>query len=1365
MVYDDLLHDVVALLQQRGRVADSALQRQFTLDTDQLAVLKAALLQSHPQVVEDETGDLLWMGAAAAPPDVVSQAPPPAHPPACQADRAAHVARCSPAGSPPDSGRRHLTVLCCDLVGSTPLSEQLDPEDLREVVRAYQQASATIIARFDGYLAQYQGDALLVYFGYPQRHDDDAQRAVHTGLGLLAMLEELNARLESAYDVRLAVRIGIHTGPVVVSTMGAQEQLALGDLPVVAAGLQGIAAPDSVVVSASTARLLHDAFVCEDLGTLTVPGVALPMAVLSVQAARIALWFEGPATPLSPADTRGDEAERRQLTVMFCDLAQSATLATLLTPDALLAVVQAYQEACAAVVARFDGYIAQYLADGLLVYFGFPHAHEDDAQRAVRTGLAMVEAMAVLNTRLTSQYGMRVAARIGIHTGQVVAGAMGGSTRTEQLAVGATPNVAARVHGLAAPDTVTISATTLRLVQGYFVCEDLGAHALKGVADPMSVARVLAETTAQSRLEAVRTTDLSALVGREAELAVLADHWAQSTAGQGQVVVLRGEAGIGKSRLVEALLTQVDREEGRRIVLRCSPYHTHSALYPIITHLERRLQFTSEEPAATKVAKLERELATFRFPQPETVPLVAELLSVSLPEGRYPPLRFSPQQQRQRTQATLVAWLLEEAERQPFLAVWEDLHWVDPSTLELLERLVEQVATARMLMLLTYRPEFRPPWDTAQTPLTTVTLSRLAQPQVEGMIAHVTRGRRLPTDIVEQIMARTDGIPLFVEELTKTILESGGLRAVNGHYERTGPTSAVAIPETLQDALMARLDRLGAAKRVAQVAAVIGRDFSPALLDAVTLPGAGTVQDALDQLVEAELLSPRAAPPHATYVFKHALIQDAAYQSLLRRTRQQYHQRIAQVLADRFPETAETQPEVLAHHYTEAGLNAPAVGYWQRAGERATQRSANLEAIHHLTKGLQVLRTLPDTPAHTQQEIMLQAALGAPLMATKGWGAPEVEQVSSRARELCQQVGESAQLFPVLWGLWNFYIIRSQLQTAQELGEQFMRLAQHTPDPAFLLQAHFLVGDTFFWRGEFPPARAHLEQERALDNPQGRHAHAFFYGLDSGMACLSHAAWTLWLLGYPEQALTRAYQALTVAQALSHPLSVAWALFCAAVLHRYRQEWHATQEQAEALITLSTERGFPHWVALGTLLRGWAVTGQGQREAEIEPMRQSLATWRAMGAELNRPHFLALLAEACGRVGRVEEGLTVLDEALAAVQRTGEHYCEAHVYQLKGALSLQSSTLQSAVSDPRPLAPNPHAEAEACFLKAIAIAQRQQAKSLELRAVLSLAQLWQQQGKQAEARALLAPIYGWFTEGFDTADLQEAKALLDELGG
>jgi predicted ATPase len=788
------------------------------------------------------------------------------------------------------------------------------------------------------------------------------------------------------------------------------------------------------------------------------------------------------------------------------------------------------------------------------------------------------------------------------------------------------------------------------------------------------------------------------------------------------------------------------------------PYHTHSAFYPLITHLERRLQFTRDEPVEAKIAKLEQWLKTYRFPQPETLPLIAALLSVPLPEGHSPPLRLGLQQQRQRTQATLDAWLMEEAERQPLLAVWEDLHWMDPSTLEVLGLLIDHTATGRMLTVLTARPEFQPPWEPRGS-LTVLTLRRLELVHVEAIVQGVTRGKALPAAILAQIVEKTDGVPLFVEELTKAIVESGMVRAVNGYYELTALAGTIEIPLTLQDSLMARLDRLGAAKRVAQVGAVIGREFSPELLEAVTPHDRGTVQRLVDQLVAAELLFPHESP-QATYVFKHALIRDAAYQSLLRRTRQQYHQRIAQVLSERFPETVETQPEVLAHHFTEAGLSAQALSYWQRAGERATQRSAHMEAVNHLTKGLEILRTLPHTPEHTQQELMLQVALGAPLMATKGWAAPEVEQVCGRARELCQQAGESVQLFPVLWGLWNFYIVRAQVQTAQELGEQFLRLAQNTPDPAFLLQAHFIVGDTFFWCGEFPPARAHLEQDIALDNPQRRCSHAALYGLDPGIACLSHAAWTLWVLGYPEQALKRAYQALTVAKELSHPLSVAWALWCAGVLHRYRQERQAAQEQAEALITLATEQEFPHWVVLGTLLRGWAVTEQGQREEEIEPMRQSIATWRAMGAELDRPHCLALLAEAWGTTGQPEEGLAVLDEALAAVHRTGEHYCEANLYRLVEELSLQLLSPQSTASDPRPRLPNPQAEAEACFHQAIAIARRQSAKSFELRASMSLARLWQQEGKRAEAYELLAPIYGWFTEGFDTADLQEAKALL-----
>jgi class 3 adenylate cyclase len=1021
-----------------------------------------------------------------------------------------------------------LTVLYCDLVDSTYLSRRLDPEDLREVVRAYQQASATIIARYRGYIAQYQGDALLVYFGYPQPSRDDPQRAVHTALGILAMLDDLNARLAPAHGVRIAVRIGIHTGPVVVAALGdaaRQEQLALGETSTVAAGIQGLAAPDSVVVSAATARLLQDGFVYDSLGIHPVKGVTTPIEVLCVQAAHMFELSEA-GVPTSASGVDMDDAERRHLTVMFCDIADSGHLASQLTMDALLAVVQAYQERCAAVVTRYDGYIAQYLDNGLLVYFGFPQAHEDDAQRAVRTGLQIVEAMVDLNAQLAPQVGVRVATRIGVYTGRAVAGSMGGGSRIEQLAVGDTPNVAARIHGLAAPNTVLLGATTARLVQGYFACEDVGTYTLKGVAEPMPVVRVHAATEAQTRLDVAGAHGLAALVGRDRELQQLVTRWEQSQTGQGQVVLLSGEAGIGKSRLVETIRERAGHADATWIGLRCSPYYQNSAFYPVMDHLRRALCFERDDKPEAKVEKLQQMLAGYQFPEADTVPLLAGLLSLPHPNG-YQPLTLNPQRQREKTQAALVSWLVEEAARQPTLVVWEDLHWVDPSTLELLGRLVDQVTTARLLMLLAYRPEFIPPWDTSQMHLTAMALRRLERHQVEGIIAHVTRGRSLPTDIVEQIIARTDGIPLFVEELTKTILESGVLRAVNGHYELTGPASTVTIPETLQDSLLARLDRLGAAKRVAQVAAVIGREFSFDRLAAVCQQEAGTLSRKLEQLVQADLVTEQSS--QASYQFRHALIQDTAYGSLLRRTRQQVHQQIARMLVEQFAEIVQTQPEVLAHHYTEANQPEPAVAAWHQAGQRAIQRSANVEAVAHLTKGLKVLETLPTTPERIQQELQLQTTLVPALMAIKGYTTPEAEQACTRALELCQQLGETPQLFPVLRGLWSFYIARADLQTARELGEQLLALAESEQDPALLLMVHYALGVPLFYLGELVLAQVHLEHEITLYDPQQHCSLAFLYGQDPGVVCLSYVALALWLLGYPDQALKRSHEALSLA--------------------------------------------------------------------------------------------------------------------------------------------------------------------------------------------------------------------------------------------
>ena len=603
---------------------------------------------------------------------------------------------------------------------------------------------------------------------------------------------------------------------------------------------------------------------------------------------------------------------------MFCDLVDSTALSGQLDPEDLREVVRAYQATCTAVIQHFDGSIAQYLGDGLLVYFGYPQAHEDDAQRAVRAALGIIEAMGTLNTRLELDKSIRLAVRLGIHTGLVVIGEMGGSGRQEQLALGETPNVAARIQGLAAPDTVAISEATSRLIQGYFVCHDLGPHTLRGLAAPMQVYRVLGESGVQSRLEVASARGLTPLVGRESEVTLLLERWEHVKDGTGQVVLLSGEAGIGKSRLVQALKDQVAQEPHTRIEYRCSPYHQHSALAPVIAHIERVLAWERDTVPQEKLSKLEEALARHPWPLPEVLPLLAALLSLPLP-AQYPPLTLTPERQKQKTLEALLAWLLAETEQQPVLFIVEDLHWVDPSTLEWLSLVVEQSPTARLYGLFTCRPEFASPWPT-RTHLTPLTLSRLPRPQAARLVHGVTGGKPLPAEILAQIVAKTDGVPLFVEELTKTVLESGLLQEIEGAYELAGPLPPLAIPTTLQDSLMARLDRLATVKAVAQLGATIGRQFGYELLRAVSPLDDATLQQHLRQLVEAELLYQRGVPPQATYLFKHALIQDAAYQSLLKSTRQQYHQRIAQVLAERFPETAETQPELLAHHYTEAGL-------------------------------------------------------------------------------------------------------------------------------------------------------------------------------------------------------------------------------------------------------------------------------------------------------------------------------------------------------------------------------------------------------------------------------------------------------------
>ncbi len=1044
--------------------------------------------------------------------------------------------------------------------------------------------------------------------------------------------------------------------------------------------------------------------------------------------------------PLSPA------AERRQLTVLFCDLVDSTRLARWFDPEDWREMVRAYQEACATVIQRFDGYIAQYLGDGLLVYFGYPQAHEDDARRAVHTSLAMLEAMRQLNIWLEREQHVQLAVRVGIHTGLVVVGEMGGGGRHERLALGDTPNLAARLQGMAEPDTVVMSADTLRLVEGYVRWKDLGPQAFKGVDTPVAVYRVLGEGTAQSRLEVVGPRGWTPLVGREAEVALLRERWAQVTEGLGQVILVQGEAGIGKSRLVQVLKEHV--AEAPHNALECcgSPYHQHSALYPVIDLLQRAWQLAPGETPAEHLRKLETAFAHARLPVTETVPLMAALLSLPLPPDRYAPLSLTPQQQKQKTLAALLALLLDLAAQQPVLLLVEDLHWIDPSTLEWLSLLLDQVPTTRLGLLMTARPDFPVPWS-ARAYLARLMLGRFARPQVRQMVEGVTGGKRLPAEVVQQIVAKADGVPLFVEELTKAVLEVGGLQDQEDHYAMTGPLPPLAIPTTLRDALMARLDRLAEGKAVAQLGAVLGRTFTHELLHAVAPLDELAVWRGLVQLVKAEVLYQHGVPPQATYTFKHALLQDAAYQSLLRSTRQQIHQRTAQVLVEQFPDLVETQPELLAQHYTEAGLGELAVGYWQRAGERIRRYAGEREAIAHYSKGLDVLQTLPATPARTQQELDMLVNLIEVLGNTKGPAFPASGQLMAQARVLCQQTGDTPHLFWVLFYLRTGYTARGEHQTAREVAEQALALAQRLQEPALFVSAHYSLGTALMNLGDLTSARSHFEQAIAYDDAQQRNFRSWAHT----MLSLNHTARILWLLGYPDQALQRNHEAFIVAQQWSNPHHVYLTLVFASVFHQLRREVPAVHERTEAALALAAEQGGTmQFLASLMHRRGWVLAAQGYYEEGIAQMRHSLEAMQATGEMSQRPWLLALLAVAYGQSGQAEEGLLLLAEALAVMDDTGERRDEAELYRIKGEL-----LLRLAVSD----AP----QAEACFQQALAVARRQQAKSWELRTAMSLSRLWQQQGKRDAARELLAPIYGWFTEGFDTLDLKEAKALLDAL--
>jgi class 3 adenylate cyclase/predicted ATPase len=1062
----------------------------------------------------------------------------------------------------------------------------------------------------------------------------------------------------------------------------------------------------------------------EDLRELGVTSIGHRRRLLDAIAALDTA--EAPASPTS-VPIAASEAERRQLTVMFCDLVGSTALSARFDPEDLREVIGAYHRVVADAVRNFDGFVAKYMGDGVLVYFGYPQAHEDDAERAVRAGLDVVDAVARLDVKSAT-----LQARVGIATGLVVVGDLiGEGSAQEQSVVGETPNLAARLQALAGPGAVVIAAGTRRLVGDLFEYCDLDSIELKGITAPVPAWQVLRPSAVESRFEALRGAALSRLIGRDEEIELLLRRWKRAKAGDGQVVLISGEPGIGKSRLSAALAERLHAEPHLRLRYFCSPYYQDSALYPFIDQLGRAAGFAPDDSPRVKLEKLEGLLSR-AAPPDEDAALIADLLSLPASD-RHPLPNLSPQRKKERTLEALLRQLEGLTRQQPVIMLFEDAHWVDPTSRELLDLAIERVGSLPVLLFVTFRPEFQPPW-TGQPQVTTLALNRLDRRDRTVLVEQIAGGKALPDEVVAQIADRTDGVPLFVEELTKSVLESG--------------VPLLGIPTTLHDSLMARLDRLSSVRRVAQIGAAIGREFSYGLLRVVSRLPEDELQTALAGLVTSELVFQRGIPPDAVYTFKHALVQDAAHGSLLRGARQQLHAQIAESLEAVSPELMENQPELFAQHYAEAGLVEESVVYWGKAGHRSAARSAMAEAAAQFQKGLHQLALLPDTPERQHQELELRSALGAALTAVKGYAAPETGDAYARARELWEQLGSPVEFLQIPYGQSIFHTIRGEFDLARRLDEDLLRLSRQHNDTAGLVLGHQSSGFNLMLAGKFARSRSHLEEALAVYDPAFHRSLVHQAGDDPHINAQTFLGIVLLCLGFPDQALARTNAAIAEALRLAHLPSLALSLTYGARLHSLVGDNGALDGRKDQLGAVATEQSFPHWRALATIYRGWAKVNNGNVTDGISLLRSGSTAYRITGAEAWTPHHIALLAGACEIAGQVQEALTLLDDALQIVERTGERWFAAELSRRKGELMLRQGHCEAA---------------EELYRKALSTAEEQEAKLWELRAAVSLARLRRDQGRPAEARYLLAPVYGWFTEGFDTPDLKDAKALLDEL--
>ena len=1156
-----------------------------------------------------------------------------------------------------------------------------------------------------------------------------------------------------------------------------------------------------------------------------------------------------------------DGAERRQLTVLFCDIVDSTAFTEKLDPEELRNLLEVYRTCVMEVVLAQNGHIARYFGDGILVYFGYPIAHEDAAHRAVRAALGIVAAIETLNPYLHTTFGVEINVRISIDTGLVVVWDISAQESLEAIdIVGKTPNVAARMQKLATPNGIVIGNTTHQLVEGFFKCDALGAAPVRGISQPVNIYQVSGEIPAQSRLNIASESGLTPLIGRDREVERLKHGWAQVLASKGQALLIEGEAGIGKSRCIQVIQEHVKHHPEAVIVEgRCSPYYQNSPLYSILSMFQEHIvQFTSTDTAETRLDKLENLLRDYSVPTLEqeysenetqadtadTLPLLAELLEIPFEIQRQTetgigtraysrpveqntyPSGWGRRQRRQQTLEVLVQVLLKMAEQKPILFVLEDLHWIDPSSIEFLTLLITHIESARIFTILSSRSNvqtsrhndqsqdsknpqtasdrnaansaldreileelLRPAWAST-LPLTTLTPS-----QTEIMIQRVAGDTSLSPNLLKRIAEMTEGVPLFVEELTQMVLESGALSLMPDTPDNTTSRSQTTnIPVTLQDLLTARLDELGPAKEIVQLGATLGRQWTGELLykvaSGIHLENHASIdltslKSELGELVDAYILNYNETPDNPVrYTFRHPLLRETAYQSLLKSRRQQYHQQIAEVLQDGSGNISDGfQPELVAYHYTEAGLPEKAIHYWQHAGHRALERSANVESIQHIRQGLVALEHLSESintqelEATAQLELELQTTLGTALIATKGYASEEVEIAYTRALELLDtlevkepissedsefSVGPNVKdlRFPVLFGLWLSHLVRGRFLSARELGEQCFSIAKQVEDPAFEVEARRALGATLYYLSEFKTAQEHLEAGIERYQPQHHSVPTFLhYVADPGMTLLAYSAPVLWCLGYPTQAESRLYEAAAIGKERNHPFSDAVLLHFKTVLYQYEGNTAEVNTAATKMLKISQEHGFSSWEAAATVMKGWALAEQKNPEKGIAMICKGIAAWEQTRAEMLLPLFLTLLAQAYQRAEQYTLALQTLDSALSVVDQTGERAYAAELARQQGELYLILSE-KTETSSNESVASN---QAEDYFQKALTIARQQGAKSWELRAALSLSELWQTQNRYQEAYTLLEPIHAWFSEGLDTKDLRRARNLLEKL--